>query len=364
MNYFQISIDFFVFLWYNIVKKKQEHIFGEKNVFLITNKKGWFLLAMDIITDESIKVNRSDEKFTKWTEKKKANLKIADKMCDIGFKKRGFRMRECGTFLTYKYCPDCGKSFISSSNLCRDKLCPTCSWRLSLKRFAEMCCTMNALNDCDMSCAGFLTLTVKNCKPENLRYTIKKMNEDWNRMLAGRIMKTLIIGWARSLEITYNKETNTFHPHFHIIVLFEDMIDEGETNKFFRKAWGHACRLPYEPITDFRMINRSKESTGTDNDKIYGAILETFKYSVKDSEVEEMPLDVFRQFVMAIQGIRFVSFGGIIKKARKELGLKENDSEDDNDIEIARDKCTCGADLIKVICEWSFTEKQYKQINI
>lgn len=319
---------------------------------------------MDIIADSSDIVNRQEENFLKWTEKKLANIVVADKMADAGFTKRGFRMRECGTYLTYKYCPDCGKSFISSSNLCRDKLCPTCSWRLSLKRFAEMCCTINALGDYNLSCAGFLTLTVKNCKPENLKYTIKKMNEDWNRMLAGRKMRVLIIGWARSLEITYNKETNTFHPHFHVIVLFEDLISEGELNKMFRKAWARACRLPYEPITDFRLIDRCKESIATDNDKIFKAILETFKYSVKDSELSDMPIPVFRQFVLAIQGMRFVSFGGIIKQARKELGLKENDQEDENDIELAKDKCTCGAELLKVVCEWSFTERQYKQLHL
>ena len=319
---------------------------------------------MDSISECSDIVNRKDENFLKWTEKKLANIVVADKMIDAGFQQRGYRMRDCGTFLTYKYCPDCGKSFISSSNLCRDKLCPTCSWRLSLKRFAEMCCTINALGDYNLSCAGFLTLTVKNCKPENLRYTIKKMNEDWNRMLAGRRMRVLIIGWARSLEITYNKETNTFHPHFHVIVLFEDLISEGELNKMFRKAWANACRLPYEPITDFRLIDRYKESIATDNDKIFNAILETFKYSVKDSELSDMPIPVFRQFVLAIQGLRFVSFGGIIKQARKELGLKESEQDDENDIDLAKDKCTCGAELLKVVCQWSFTERQYKQINL
>lgn len=318
---------------------------------------------MDIINENSVDVNRSDEKFEKWTEKKRKNLVIADKMQDAGFFKRGLRMRDCGTFLNYKICPDCGKSFISSANLCRDKLCPTCAWRLSLKRFAEMCSTMSYLDEMDLGCAGFLTLTVKNCKPENLRYTVKKMNEDWNRMLASRKMKDVMSGWAKSLEITYNQETNTFHPHFHVIVLFEDFLGEGETQRLFRNAWSKACRLPYEPITDFRTIDRSKESLGSDNDKIFGAILETFKYSVKDKDIEDMPLQTFRDFVVGIQGLRFVSFGGIIKKARQNLGLKEDDN-DENDIEINRDKCTCGADLLKVICQWSFTEKQYNKINI
>lgn len=289
-------------------------------------------------------------------------MRISDKMIDAGFKKRGYTMRECGTFLQYKVCPDCGKSFISSANLCRDRLCPTCSWRLSLKRFAEMCQIMTKISEEDLDSAGFLTLTVQNCKPENLRYTIKKMNEDWNRMLAGRKMKSLLLGWAKSLEITYNEEKNTFHPHFHIIVLFNDFLGEGETNMIFRKAWDKACRLPYEPITDFRLIESKKESISVDNDNVFNAILETFKYAVKDHDMENMPLQTFREFVQAIQGLRFVSFGGIIKQARQDLGIQDTEEDIENDIELSREKCNCGADLIKMIYQWSFTEKQYNTL--
>lgn len=226
-----------------------------------------------------------------------------------------------------------------------------------------MCQVVNTLTEADLATVGFLTLTVRNCKPENLGYVIKKMNEDWNRMLAGRKIKALVTGWARSLEITYNEKTNQFHPHFHIIVLMNDFLGEGETNKFFRKAWDKACRLDYEPITDFRMIDGSLESTAVDNDKIYKAILETFKYSVKDKELENMPMQTFREFVQAISGVRFVSYGGVIKQARKALDIKETD-EDGEDIELSRDKCTCGTELLKMVCEWSFTEGQYKRLSL
>lgn len=322
---------------------------------------------MNIVPHKAEKVNdffENDQNFVKWSTKKKQNLVIADKMIDAGFKKRGYLMRDCGTFLQYKICPDCHKSFISSANLCRDRLCPTCNWRLSLKRFAEMCSVMNSLNGYVLGCAGFLTLTVANCRPENLRYTIQKMNEDWNRMLASRKIKSLMLGWGKSLEITYNKEKNTFHPHFHIIILFDNFIQEGEINKLFRKAWDRSCRLPYEPITDFRLIDGSKESTAADNDKIFNAILETFKYSVKDKELEDMSVQTFRDFVNAIHNIRFVSFGGIIKDARKALDFKDDNTDDENELELDRDKCTCGADLLKIICQWSFTDQQYKMFDL
>jgi hypothetical protein len=68
--------------------------------------------------------------------------------------------------------------------------------------------------------------------------------------------------------------------------------------------------------------------------------------------------------VQAIQGVRFVSYGGIIKEARKQLGYKDND-EDGDDIELNKDACTaCGAALVKAVLQWSLTEGQYKQFAL
>lgn len=231
-----------------------------------------------------------------------------------------------------------------------------------MKKFAEMCATLQSVNDLKSYGAGFLTLTVKNCKPENLGHVLKKMAEDWNRMLQRKICKDTFLGWARSVEVTYNEKTKTFHPHFHIILLYEPFLSVGEMHKRLRGAWNSAARLDYEAITDFRAIGESE--TNIDNEDFYKAIVETFKYSVKSSDLAEMPIGIFRTFTLAIQGVRFVSYGGIIKEARKKLGYKDNDASED-EIEIDRDTCNaCGAELIKAVMQWSFTEEQYKTIAL
>lgn len=313
--------------------------------------------CIDIIPDRT--------EYVKWEEKKKKNLVIADKMIDAGFKKRGILMRDCATFLQYKKCPDCGKSYISSANLCRDRLCPTCSWRLSLQRFAEMCQTFTMIGEIDTLTVGFLTLTVRNCRAENLTHTIKKINEDWDRLLKRRPIKRMTAGWAKSLEITYNEEKKTFHPHFHIIWLFngERNMTEGELNFTFRQCWNEVCRLEYEPITDYREINPRTDYATTDNDNLIRSILETFKYAVKSDELSEMPLPIFRTFVNSIKGVRFVSYGGLIKQTRAALGYMDTLENDEDTINLQRDLCTCGAELTKMILQWSFSENQYKRFN-
>lgn len=311
---------------------------------------------MDIITQESPLV--------KWTDKKKENLFVSRKMIDAGFPERGTRMKFCGQYLDMKICPDCGKSIVSSANLCRDRLCPTCSWRLSLKRFAEMCSTISLINDLECFNAGFLTLTVKNCKPENLGYTISEMAKAWNRVLANRDIKEIVYGWSRSVEITYNSRTGEFHPHYHIILLYDPTIHEGSIRALTSRLWSSSCRFNYTPVTDFRIIKSDEgEGTNLDNENIIKAILETFKYSVKSSEFENMPIATFRHLVNGITGKRLVSYGGIIKTARKELGFKKDELSDEDDEITKQEICSCGTEMQRALLKWSFTDSQYHKLS-
>lgn len=303
----------------------------------------------------------NNDPVVKWKEKKRKNMIIARRMCDAGFEDRGKRMMFCGTFLTMSKCPECGRSSVSSANLCRDRLCPTCGWRLSLKKFSEMCATLQTMTDINDYQAGFLTLTVKNCRPENLRYTIEKFSEDWNRFLAQRTIKPIMWGWARSLEITYNARTREFHPHYHIIVLTKNEYDQKTLQTLFKSRWQTAARLPYEPITDYREIGgKNGKAANIDMEDFVKAILETYKYAVKSDEVEQMPLDIFRQFVSAISGIRFCSYGGAIKRARKNLGFQDKEEPEQ---EAAKIRCNCGAEMVQEVLQWSFTEGEYKTLK-
>lgn len=316
---------------------------------------------MDIITQKEADVKTP---LDEWREKKTENIRVSERMRDAGFITRAYRMRECATILNNKICPECGKSYISSANLCRDRFCPTCAWRLSVRRFANMCEVLDHINNVDQYTAGFLTLTIENCKPSELRMTIDKMAEDFNRLMCRPAVKKNIIGWARSLEVTANVKRHTFHPHFHIILLFDKEIDEGQYNAFFKQAWQKAARLPYSPITDFRLITRPKHDTGGKGSQMYKAVLETFKYAVKSKDLLDMPIGMFRSMVNALDGVRMIGYGGLIRKVRAQLNKDEEKEIDEGEEDaLLRDKCECGADLVAIVMEWSFGEGRYKMFD-
>ena len=337
-------------------------------------------LANSIIAKENANV--------KWGEKKRKNLLIAKKMlrlsqmcedkaetllhsgkdaaadyerrCAEIYKKRGYRMKECSRFINFSICPDCNRSIASSATLCRDRVCPTCAWRLSAKQSTEMMQTLSFINDIEEYDALFLTLTVRNCDCDQLDATLAQMSSAWNKMLSRRKNRALIRGTARSVEITYNHKAKTFHPHYHIILLIDkDKRDINELSVYFNKEWQSAAKLTYQPITDLRKIeNKTLFEYDAPAAELYkNAIIETFKYTIKDDSLAEMPLSTFRHYIDGVQSKRLVAYTGIIKEARAKLDFVE-ELED----EQAVIKCPdCSSEMMSAIFQWSFAENTYKR---
>lgn len=349
---------------------------------------------MTIIAKKKSLVKSDEEKQTaqeKWTEKKRSNIEIsrkflrlaaatereAEKMYDNdnpgrveieriraeAYRKRGYRMKECGRFITISTCPDCGRSEASSATLCRDRVCPTCAWRLAAKQSAEMLQTLALINDIEDYTAAFLTLTVKNCEPDQLPAMLDMMSEAWHRMAMKKKFKELVKGTARATEITYNAKTRTFHPHYHIILMLDHTPERfGELNRFFNEEWRKAARLVYQPITDLRLIeNRTMLETDKPKAELYKkAILETFKYTIKDDSLKEMPLSIFRYYVDGVSGKRLINYTGIIKEARSQLEFIEELDEDGQ----ASKKCpNCNADMLQAVYQWSFASGTYQRFE-
>lgn len=326
-----------------------------------TDKRSFFIMSKKRIpqTEENVNGKECKEKSTleNWKEKKDAAVRISEKMKKAKLMKRSKAMKECSTILIKRVC-ECGNTHIQTANLCRDRLCPICSWRLSIKRYANMLHIMDFVNSNSEQHYNyyFLTLTIRNCRITSLNETVKDMSSAWNRLLQRKLWKECICGFARSVEVTYNYDRKNFHPHFHIIVAVKEGTSIGLNE--IRKAWKEVLRIKYNPITDFRKIYHKKQTDKNEKD-ITPAILETFKYSVKSKEVENMPLNAFRALAEQISSLRLISFGGIFKEAKRILGL-EFETITEEEISIRKDYCSrCGTQMQEVILRWAFDSKTY-----
>lgn len=291
----------------------------------------------------------------KWEEKKRILPQIAEKIALAGYKLRSERMKQCAQELQYDYCLDCNKYEIRRANLCRDRFCSVCTWRLALQRYANMSHVMNELQKTHPNAAfEFVTLTVRNCRPCDLTLTLNRMAAAWNRIMSRRTAKRLFPGWARSLEVTYNAERNTFHPHYHVIVMLaEDITDSGEwlINRWLEDKDTDAIDKAQKAIKIQPTTLTESEAETAEAAAITGAVLETFKYTVKSKDVLNMPLGTFRELIIHMGARRMVSFGGVIRKTAKELRIEMEEVTDDTEARVCR-HCQ-SANVGRVVATWS-----------
>lgn len=215
----------------------------------------------------------------------------------IGNKSKADNVKRCGSFLEFAktlgndsegvpagdplgVSPDAGtsKAFkLYDANFCRDRLCPMCSWRRSLKIFNQVSQIMNVIEGKYRFI--FLTLTVRNCSGSDLPQVITRMQTAWSKGIRyNKRFKKAVKGYFKALEVTHNlqkylckyikdekgnKKTiklvdenghlipnssyDTYHPHFHCILAvdesyfdkrYPDYIKQSEWLDMWRNAYG------------------------------------------------------------------------------------------------------------------------------
>lgn len=310
---------------------------------------------MSIIQEEKEKVK---DGINGWNERKAESKILAARLHRLGYKGRAARMLNCAEYVVMSECPSCGRKEIKSAMLCRDRLCPVCLWRLSRKRFAEMNLVVDSMRDSiirnDVH-VSMLTLTVRNCKLEELGATIAAMSAAWHNM-SRRVSFKRICGWARNLEITFNRRERTAHPHFHILLMWRGQVDVSKDfYKSLRDEWSACLRADYSAIVHHEQayIIDGDHKTVDVNGDITPILLECSKYAMKSTDIPTMRDEELRLFIAAVKGVRFVSYGKDIKKARQALGMRDEELSDDEVSDHGKIICSCGGDMAATLMVWA-----------
>lgn len=285
-----------------------------------------------------------------WARHKLQARQVADRLDLIGERDRAERMRLCADVVKFAVCRVCGTKHLLQANLCRDRFCPICTWRLAMKRYSQMCSVVKCMTDLyPDSHWQFVTLTVTNCQTGQLGDILSEMSSTWNKILSRKSTKALpIIGWARSLEVTYNSLTQTVHPHYHVLIAY----DRPCTSKWLVDAWLNTVNRCTSPLAqDFRNI-RPAVDTPDQIQSAFDAVLETYKYSVKSKDLLEMPLIEFKLLDRELKGKRMQSFGGHIKEIARILNFDHEELDECHDDETTECPKCSSAELVEVIGKW------------
>lgn len=305
-----------------------------------------------------------------WQEKKVKAQLIAQSFERLGNDIKANRLRECGTFLEFKRFIVDNSMKLNNANFCKVRLCPLCTWRRSLKIFGQVSKVMNEATKDKEHKFLFLTLTVRNCKGEELPEVLDMMMNGYKYIFERTKVKNNILGSFRALEITHNtnkysKSFDTYHPHFHCILMvnrsyFNSRSDNYISQKEWAEMWQQSIKTDYEPIVHIQKISNSKYN-------IEKAVAETAKYSVKDSDLlnadNELQDRAISYLDKALVNRRLVSFRGEFAKIQKKLKLDDAIDGDLINCDGSDDELRQDLDFVIERYRWHVGYKQYVKLD-
>lgn len=279
-------------------------------------------------TEEILKDIRKNGKVFDWRGKKIKNRYYAEILDILHFKKAN-NVKDCADELVFKV-TDEGFLRLHQVWFCKSKLCPLCNWRRSLKMsYQNEEIISEAIKQQPNARFLFLTLTVKSVYDgKELDKTLKEITNGFRKLMQYKAVSKNLIGYMRATEVTINDTDNSFHPHFHVLLMVKSTYFKGDDNYLsqddWTKFWKKAMKLDYTPVVHIQAVKGVKKS-----------ILETSKYPVKDSEYLTNDLErdsfVVDNLETGLHRKRQIGYGLLFKDIRKKLQL---DDTEDGDLRI------------------------------
>lgn len=239
-------------------------------------------------------------------------------------------VHECGNFLSFNLWAD-GVKKLGNANFCRERLCPMCAWRLSLKNMANLSRILSsALGRQPKGQFVFLTLTEKNCEFDDLHSVMVEQSKALYRLSNYKAFKTAVLGYVRTTEITVNRRTMTFHPHIHMLLMVKpSYFKKGYIKKdAWIAMWRKARQLDYDPSVGVERVKPSVKDAS-----LVAAAKEVAKYQVKPAcyltDNFSQDVEIIDKLREGIFRSRLLSYGGLFAECREELKISEDDDAQD-----------------------------------
>lgn len=247
----------------------------------------------------------------KYTQKKLKNQLLQTLINSHVTEKTLERVKDCNTFLFMVADKTMEKTKLHRSNNCEHRFCPVCTWKKARKNALKISILMQYLKKEENKEFLFLTLTAPNVRADELNDEIKHYNKSFQRLMQRKEVKVVVKGYVRKLEVTYNKDRDDYHPHFHVILAvnksyFTDKNYYINRNRWL-ELWQQSTKNPLITQVDVRRVKH------TENKK---EVSEIAKYSAKDSDYLQDET-VFNTFFKSLSGKRLIVYSGLFKDTSK-----------------------------------------------
>jgi len=279
------------------------------------------------------------------------------------------QVAECGSWLKFECCPQNHHKKLIRASFCGCRNCVICQWRKSLLMKHQVLELAHAhLKKFKSDVPLLLTLTIPNISGDVLSQAVSGMSYAFRKMFQRSLVKKAVRSWFRSLEVTYNKQKNTFHPHYHCLLMvpknyFDKRMSLYITRDAWLDLWRQSTGIPEINQVDIRRVKNKGKAT------LPGACGEVAKYATKPgSYIDKDNKGKYKASEKAVHGFhyglkgkRLIGFGGLFKELRS--ALKQEDIETADLVHVTSEGvCVCPiceSELIEEMYKWHFGLRDY-----
>ncbi|WP_067091678.1 protein rep [Streptococcus marmotae] len=308
----------------------------------------------EVLNQGQILVDKNKKgKDRRWKERKILSLKLADIFEQLQYKETMVeRVSACCDVLKFIQQAD-GNLKLYQSYFCKNKLCPLCNWRRSMKYSYQTSRIVDeAMIQYPKGRFLFLTLTVKNVPGSELNTTISSLTKSFDRLFKRAKVQKNLLGYLRSVEVTHNEAENTYHPHIHVLMMVKPGYFKGGSyisQEDWGQMWAQSLKVDYIPLVDIRAVKEQGKG-------LKGAILETAKYPTKPFELSMENAQVVDDLYNGLYRKRQLGYGGVFKEIKKKLALDDAENGDLVHTADENDDLSSGT---KIVAIWNATKQNY-----
>ena len=201
---------------------------------------------------------------------------------------------------------------------CNNRWCPVCGRIRTAKIINGYGSQLANIKDLSM-----LTLTIPNMSAFELPIAIKTMTAGFRSIIHNykRRHKDNSMDGVRKIEVTYNEETKTYHPHFHILT-------SAESAQYIRDKW---LQVFPDAVRWAQDIKAADKNSIKEIAKYFSKI---FSKDKETGKIKMMPPQALNEINIALKGVRtFQPFGKIkmVKDDVNEMELQDGIETDCSD---------------------------------
>ena len=289
-----------------------------------------------------------------WRGRKILSLKLADIFKELQYKKTFVeRVVSCGDTLRFIQNQD-GNLKLYQAYFCKNKLCPMCNWRRSMKYSYQTSRIVDeAIKQSPKGRFLFLTLTVKNVEGQALNSTISQLTKSFDRLFKRAKVQRNLLGYLRSVEVTHNENDKTYHPHIHVLMMVRPSYFQSKkdyiTQKEWSDMWSQSLKVDYVPMIDIRTVKETGKG-------LRGAVLETAKYPTKPIKFDVENKQVVDDLYNGLYRKRQLGYGGLFKTIKKQLQLDDVESGDLVHTSDDKENISKGTEIVAI---WNASKQNY-----